>query len=104
MSCSTSYLVIFSILLMCFSSSENGVFINVSTISFACSRPIFSLNATIFESLSFLVTLASSLVSTFAQRIPFTLLHAILIPIPDPHIAIPKSTFLSTTFFPIKKA
>ena len=49
-----------------------------------------------FESLSFLVYIASSGVDTLAQRIPFTLLQAIDIPIPDPQIAIPKSTSLFT--------
>ena len=62
---------------------------NVFTISRACSIGIFSDSATIFASLSFLVISASSLSVTFAQRIPFTLLHAMLIPIPDPHIATP---------------
>ena len=70
----------------------------------ASSNDVFSPNATMFESLSILVTSASSLVETFAQRIPFTLLQAILIPIPEPQIATPKSTFLLTTFSPSLKA
>ena len=46
-------------------------------------------NAIIFASLSFLVRYASSTELTLAHLIPFTLLQAILIPIPLPHIAIP---------------
>ena len=57
-----------------------------------------------FELLSILVILASSTLFTFAQRIPFTLLQAILMPIPEPHIATPKSTFFSTIAYPNSKA
>ena len=76
------------------------MFIKVVTIANASSIVVFSPNATIFELLSFLVTCASFLVVTLAHLTPFTLLQAILIPIPEPHIATPKSTFLSLTFSP----
>ena len=83
---------------------EHGVLINVFTISYAFSKVIFSPKATMLESLSVLVAIASSLESTFAQRIPFTLLQAILIPIPDPQMATPKSTSFSMTPCPKRKA
>ena len=69
------------------------MFINFSISSRALDSVVFSPKAIIFASLSFLVASASSILSTFAQRIPFTLLQAILIPIPVPQIAIPKSAF-----------
>ena len=49
----------------------------------------FQESSEIFELLSILVIFASSVFDTLAHLIPFTLLHAIDIPIPDPHIAIP---------------
>ena len=72
--------------------------INVKTSSNASSSVLLSPKATIFVSLSFLVAITSFTVSTLAHLIPFTLLQAILIPIPEPHIATPKSAFLFTMF------
>ena len=50
---------------------------------------VVPLNATTFALLSFRVKYASSSLFTFAHLIPFTLLHAIEMPIPLPHISIP---------------
>ena len=69
-------------------------------ISIACNKVFFSLKATILASLSILVISASSAVDTFAHLIPNTLLHAILIPIPEPHIATPNDTSLLATLSP----
>ena len=44
------------------------------------------------------------MVLTVAHLIPFTLLQAIPIPIPDPQIATPKSTSLEATASPNLKA
>ena len=85
----SSYSFILLILRTCFSKLVNGVLTNIFTISTASSLSIFSPKATILESLSSLVYFASSELDTLAQRIPFTLLQAILIPIPLPQIATP---------------
>ena len=58
----------------------SGVVINVNTSSSASSNVLLSPKATIFVSLSFLVAITSFTESTLAHLIPFTLLHAILIP------------------------
>ena len=64
----------------------------------------FSLNATILASLSILVISASSAFDTLAHLTPNTLLQAILIPIPEPHIATPNETCLLATLSPNTKA
>ena len=87
------------ILLLCFSKLEYSVLINVSTILNAVSRSVFSPNATQLVLLSSLVYFASSQFDTFAQYTPLILFKAILIPIPLPHIATPKSTSLFIIFF-----
>ena len=62
------------------------------------------LRAIMLASLSCLVYFASFGLLTLAHLTPFTLLQAILIPIPLPQIAMPFSTFLSLTPSPNLKA
>ena len=83
---------------------EKGVVKKVSTRTFASSKSKLPDRAITFASLSFLVRRASITVFTLAHLTPFTLLHAIDIPIPDPHIAIPKSYKWSRIFSPNRKA
>ncbi|CRF29028.1 Uncharacterised protein [Mycobacterium tuberculosis] len=54
--------------------------------------------ASTFESLCSRVALAENKSCTSAQRMPGTLLAAIVIPMPVPQIRIPLSAFPATTF------
>ena len=73
---------------------------NVVMISSASSSGTSADKAMILASLSFLVYFASCLFDTLAHLIPFTLLQAMDIPIPEPQIAIPKSVFPFATASP----
>lgn len=90
----SSISLIFWILFICLSPFENGVFKKVCTISFAVSIPVVLCpKARILASLCYLVSFAIVVSVHKAQRMPFTLLAAMEIPIPVPHKRIPQSTF-----------